>query len=90
VRCDVAERNWSPPARPADCPYLVDYGQYVKLTPGNAPVFVCATTALGGSEALDLGERVAACALRCDSAHHLPRRQYRPPFSNCHDAYRLF
>jgi len=27
VRCDIRDRNWSPPPRPANCPEFGDYGQ---------------------------------------------------------------
>ena len=32
VRCDIDERNWKPPPRPADCEW--DYGQGIKLVAG--------------------------------------------------------
>ncbi|WP_454786270.1 DUF6636 domain-containing protein [Mycobacterium antarcticum] len=67
VRCDISERDWSPPPRPADCEF--DYGQGIALTAGERPAFVCAgDTALGGGAPLPYGQSVAAGSLRCDSA----------------------
>lgn len=67
VRCDISERDWTPPPRPADCDF--DYGQGINLSTGETPNFVCAgDTALGGGTPLAYGQSVAAGALRCDSA----------------------
>ncbi|HKJ35588.1 MAG TPA: DUF6636 domain-containing protein [Solirubrobacterales bacterium] len=67
VRCDIAERDWSPPPAPADC--SLDYGQGVQLTAGGTAELVCAgDTALGGGSALAYGESIAAGLLRCDSS----------------------
>jgi hypothetical protein len=67
ARCDIAERDWSPPPRPADCEF--DYGQGISLTPGQKPTFVCAgDTALGGGDPLAYGKSISAGVLQCDSA----------------------
>ncbi len=67
VRCDIAERDWTPPARPADCEF--DYGQGLSLAPGGTPAFVCAgDTTLGGGAPLPYGESISAGALQCDSS----------------------
>lgn len=67
VRCDIAERDWEPPPRPADCEF--DYGQGIGMSAGAPPEFVCAgDTALGGGEALAYGASVSAGSLSCDSA----------------------
>ena len=42
VRCDIAERDWTPPPRPASCPDAVDFGQGVTLSVGRSATFVCA------------------------------------------------
>jgi hypothetical protein len=64
ARCDISERDWSSPPRPADCEF--DYGQGINLA---APNFVCAgDTALGGGNPLGYGQSVSAGPLRCDSA----------------------
>lgn len=67
VRCDIGDRDWQPPARPADC--NLDYGQGIAMDAGGAPAFVCAgDTALGGGDPLPYGQSIAAGLLRCDSA----------------------
>ena len=67
ARCDVMERDWTPPLRPADCEF--DYGQGIGLAPGEEPEFMCAgDTALGGGEPLAYGQSISAGVLRCDSA----------------------
>ena len=68
VRCDVSERDWKPPKRPADCPAEVDYGQGIQLRAGGTPEFVCAgDTVLGGGDELAYGQSIAAGLLRCES-----------------------
>lgn len=67
VRCDIAERDWTPPPRPADCEF--DYGQGVALVPGGPAEFVCAgDTTLGGSNPLAYGQSITRGDLRCESA----------------------
>lgn len=68
VRCDIAERDWSPPARPADCPDIVDYGQGLELAPHGVARFVCAgDTTLGSGPALPYGEYRAGGGVSCRS-----------------------
>ncbi len=67
VRCDIGDRDWSPPPKPAGCPG--DYGQGITLGAGSAPEFVCANdSTLGGGEVLPYGQSIAAGLLRCESA----------------------
>jgi hypothetical protein len=67
VRCDISERDWSPPARPADCEF--DYGQGIAMAPGEKPGFVCAgDTTLGGGRPLAYGQSVTAGSYQCTSA----------------------
>ena len=66
VRCDISDRDWEPPAAPADC--KLDYGQGIQLSAGAAPDFVCAgDTTLGGGSELAYGQSIAAGLLRCES-----------------------
>jgi len=68
VRCDIAERDWSPPPRPADCPGETGYGQGISLEPTGTASFVCAgDTALGGGPALPYGEFRADGGTSCIS-----------------------
>lgn len=49
VRCDIRNRSWSPPPRPADCPGEVDFGQGIEVGKASSR-FVCAgDTALNPS-----------------------------------------
>jgi hypothetical protein len=67
ARCDIIDRDWSPPARPADCEF--DYGQGISLAPGEQAQFVCAgDTAFGADEVLPYGESITAGVLQCESA----------------------
>jgi hypothetical protein len=67
VRCDISERDWTPPPRPADCEF--DYGQGISLSRGEQAAFVCAgDTALGGGKPLAYGQSVTAGLMQCDSA----------------------
>lgn len=67
VRCDIAERSWAPPPRPADCEF--DYGQGIAFGPGEPPAFVCAgDTALWAGPALEFGQGVSAGPMWCESA----------------------
>jgi hypothetical protein len=67
VMVDIIDRDWSPPARPADCEF--DYGQGISLAPGEQAQFMCAgDTAFGADEVLPYGESITAGALQCDSA----------------------
>ena len=68
LRCDIAERDWSPPPRPSDCPSFTGYGQGISLNPTGPARFVCAgDTALGGGPALAFGEFQAGGGMSCNS-----------------------
>jgi hypothetical protein len=67
ARCDIIDRDWSPPARPAD--HEFDYGQGISLASGEHAQFVCAgDTAFGADEVLPYGGSIAGGAPRCESA----------------------
>jgi hypothetical protein len=67
LRCDILERAWAPPPRPADCQF--GYGQGITMAAGGVAEFVCAgDTALDAGEPLPYGESISAGALRFDSA----------------------
>jgi hypothetical protein len=42
ARCDIVQRDWQPPARPASCPHEVDFGQGVEVAGRGAGRLVCA------------------------------------------------
>lgn len=73
VRCDIDQRNWSPPPRPADC--TLDYGQGISMAIGEPAHFVCAGDTArvlppygGAGEPLAYGETITAGPIRCESA----------------------
>ena len=67
ARCDIIDRDWSPPPRPADCEF--DYGQGIQIVPGAPASFVCAgDTTFGAEDVLPYGEAITAGPLRCESA----------------------
>ena len=67
VRCDIAERAWSPPPAPPRCE--LDFGQGIALVAGARARFVCAgDTTLGPERKLDYGTSIAAGLLRCESS----------------------
>jgi hypothetical protein len=70
VRCDIRDRDWSPPPRPARCPDEVDFGQGIEIGPTGSPHFVCAgDTALNPTATpLPYGRADSAGQVRCTSA----------------------
>jgi hypothetical protein len=66
ARCDIIDRDWAPPPRPADCEF--DYGQGIQIAPGEPASFVCAgDTTFGAEDVLSYGEAITAGPLRCES-----------------------
>jgi hypothetical protein len=92
ARCDIMDRSWSPPPRPADCEF--DYDQGISLAPGEQAQFVCAgDTAFGADETLPYGQAIKAGVLRCESAQSwISCSDVRSGhgFSISREAYRLF
>jgi hypothetical protein len=68
LRCDIGERQWAPPPRPADCPEYSDYGQGILLRPTGPARFVCAgDTAMGNGPTLQYGQFQAGGGMSCTS-----------------------
>jgi hypothetical protein len=69
ARCDIKDRDWSPPARPASCPEEVDFGQGLAVSHDGKASFVCAgDTALDPTgKALDYGEVSEVGGTQCIS-----------------------
>jgi hypothetical protein len=67
VGCNILERNWSPPPRPADCKW--DY-ERIFVGPGEPAHFVCAgDSSYDATEPpLAYGEAITAGSIRCESA----------------------
>ncbi len=70
ARCDIERRDWAPPARPANCPAVVDYGQGLEMQESGAARFVCAgdTVRDPGSPVLAYGTTAVSGAFECISA----------------------
>jgi hypothetical protein len=92
ARCDIIDRDWSPPPKPADCEF--DYGQGISVAPGERAQFVCAgDTAFGPDAILPYGESISAGPLRCESTEAgITCRDVRTAdgFSISREAYQLF
>ena len=92
ARCDIIDRDWSPPARPVDCES--DYGQGITVAAGEQAHFVCAgDTAFGMDAVLPYGESITAGALKCESAESgITCRDVQTShgFSISRQAYQLF
>jgi hypothetical protein len=93
VRCDIDERDWSPPPRPADCE--LDYGHGVVLGVGEAAQLICTgdTTIGRDTEPLAYGDAITAGPIRCESAQSgITCRDVESGhgFSISREAYQLF
>jgi hypothetical protein len=68
VRCDIRERNWSPPPEPKSCiKFGVDWGQGIAVGAHRAS-FVCAgDTTLGGTGLLGYGHSARRGPVSCVS-----------------------
>jgi hypothetical protein len=70
ARCDIVQRSWSPPPRPASCSREVDFGQGLTVSTTGPARLVCAgDTALDPSAPiLPYGATDAIGSLECTSA----------------------
>ena len=69
LRCDIEDRDWSPPPRPADCSEMTGYGQGIRIEPTGPASFVCGgdTTFGGYGTVLGYGEYEAGGGMSCNS-----------------------
>jgi len=66
VRCDIAERSWRPPPKPASCP--VDWGNGLTLDRRGRARFTCAgDTTLHSGPRLPYGQSIQRGRFRCTS-----------------------
>jgi hypothetical protein len=66
VRCDIRERHWRPPPKPASCP--VDWGNGVNLGRSGRARFTCAgDTVLGMGRTLAYGQSIKRRQFVCTS-----------------------
>jgi hypothetical protein len=70
ARCDIRQRTWSPPPRPASCPNVVDFGQGLIVAGAGLGRLVCAgdTTLDPAAQVLPYGTDTVAGGFRCASA----------------------
>lgn len=67
ARCDITERDWEPPAKPAGCTQRWGPGVYVNARTSGV---VCADDRVQGGAALEYGDAVTRGDFRCDSAQN--------------------
>jgi hypothetical protein len=69
ARCDIRDRTWSPPPRPARCGSITDYGQGLEVGRTGRGHAVCAgDTAMGDQRRLAYGHSTTAGRYTCSSA----------------------
>jgi hypothetical protein len=67
ARCDIVNKSWAPPAKPAAC--QLDWGNGVSVDQNGPATFTCAgDTVLGAREELAYGQSLQAGDLVCDSS----------------------
>ncbi|WP_206428541.1 hypothetical protein [Mycolicibacterium stellerae] len=68
VRCDIRERDWAPPPKPASCPEMTGWGQGLQLDAGKSADYVCAgDTALTTGNPLAYGDKIVSGSIECTS-----------------------
>jgi hypothetical protein len=93
ARCDIAKRSWPPPARPASCPTIVDFGQGLEVGSAGEGRFVCAgdtvrdpasprlaygtATRIGGLECLSARDGVTCTARTSRHGFFISLQRYR-------------
>lgn len=66
ARCDIRDRDWTPPPRPADCNRHTSYGQGLFVRTHGQPDVVCAgDTALTVENPLAYGSSVTVEGITC-------------------------
>lgn len=66
ARCDIAQKSWKPPPKPADCE--LDYGNGLAVDAEQKATVTCAgDTVLGSKEILPYGEAVRVGSFVCES-----------------------
>jgi hypothetical protein len=94
ARCDIRDRDWAPPAKPADCPEMVGFGQGITLNATGSARFVCAgDTALGGGQPLAYGDSISSGPFQCESTQSgITCRDFRhrSGFTLSREGYEMF
>jgi hypothetical protein len=66
VRCDIGQRDWAPPPKPASC--QLDYGNGISLTDAGPAVACAGDTVLNGPDVLAYGDSSARGPFECTSS----------------------
>jgi len=67
ARCDIANKSWAPPPKPADCD--LDWGNGISVYQDQQAAFTCAgDTVLGEGDVLAYGRSLQAGEFVCDSS----------------------
>jgi Family of unknown function (DUF6636) len=65
TRCDITNRDWSPPPKPASCEF--DWGNSLGLGFRGRGHFICVSDAVDMGRRLDYGEAIRRGRFRCRS-----------------------
>jgi uncharacterized protein DUF6636 len=65
TRCDITERDWSPPPKPRSCEF--DWGNSLALGFHRRGHFICVSDAVSRGRTLDYGESIKRGRFRCRS-----------------------
>jgi hypothetical protein len=65
VRCDIRERDWSPPPKPKSCEF--DWGNSLGVGFRGRGHFLCVSDAVNRGRRLDYGEAIRRGRFRCRS-----------------------
>jgi hypothetical protein len=93
ARCDIRERTWTPPPKPANCD--LDWGSGLAVSPADAGTIVCAgdTAYDPGAPVLSYGQRTRQSSMVCASAESGVTCTHEASghgFFLSRDSYRLF
>ncbi len=65
TRCDITDRDWSPPPKPSSCEF--DWGDSLRVGVRGRGRFVCVSDAVDSGRTLDYGESIKRGRFRCSS-----------------------
>jgi hypothetical protein len=65
ARCDITERDWTPPPKPQSCPG--DWANGLQIGRRGRGRFTCANDAVSGGKALAYGQSIQRGRFRCRS-----------------------
>lgn len=91
ARCDIAVKDWKPPAKPADCEQA--WGNALAVTGEGATLTCAGDTVMGAAEILEYGKAVQVGEFVCASASAGVRCSHAPSghgFTLARAAYTTF